>query len=136
MNPHQVADLIQKKFAKSILPEPTLPSDDTARIESFFGCAMPDGFTEMRGLIGIYRIEGDHMPADEMIATVEAEKRINPIWEDDLIPFYSIGNGDHLCFRKSECPNSGVYFVPHDEPRITKTHSTFFDYLNDSEWFY
>jgi hypothetical protein len=113
-----------------------MPPDDGVRIEDYFGCSMPEGFTAMRALIGIYRIEGDHMPAEEMIAAFEAEKEINPTWEDDLIPFYAIGNGDYLCFRKSECPNSGVYFIPHDEARITKTHSTFSHYLNDPKWFY
>jgi hypothetical protein len=76
------------------------------------------------------------MPADEMIATYEAEREINPQWEDDLIPFYGIGNGDYLCLRRSQCPNSGVYFIPHDEPRITLTHASFSEYLLDSEWFY
>jgi hypothetical protein len=129
MKSEHIADLVSKKFAKNTLPEPAMPPDDGVRIEDYFGCSM-------RALIGIYRIEGDHMPAEEMIAAFEAEKEINPTWEDDLIPFYAIGNGDYLCFRKSECPNSGVYFIPHDEARITKTHSTFSHYLNDPKWFY
>jgi hypothetical protein len=67
------------------------------------------------------------------------ELELDPVYgtfESDFLPFYSVGNGDHLCLRRSECPNSAVYFVPHDEPRVTKLHDSFDDYLRDADWFY
>jgi len=136
MKSDQVAQLVRQRFKESTLPEPEIPVDDAARIQEHFGCVLPEGFAEMRALIGIYRIEGDHLPAEEVIATFESESAINPQWEGDFLPFYAIGNGDYLCFRRSECPHSGVYFVPHDEPRITKLHASFDEYLHDREWFY
>ena len=136
MKPYVVMQLVEQRFKKSTLPEAEFSADDAKQIQERFQCVLPEGFASMRALIGIYRIEGGHLPFDEIIANRDAESAINPQWESDFLPFYSVGNGDHLCLRRSECPNSAVYFVPHDEPRVTKLHDSFDDYLRDADWFY
>jgi hypothetical protein len=136
MNPQQLAQLIEQRFKKSILPVAEFSPDDSKRIQERFDCALPEGFASMRAVIGIYRIEGGHLSVEEIIATCEAESAINPQWDGDFLPFYAIGNGDHLCLRRSECPNSAVYLIPHDEPGVTKLHDSFDEYLRDPKWFY
>jgi hypothetical protein len=135
MNSKEVGALLESRLKKCDLPEAEFSPDDALRIEEHFRCRLPESFSHMRALIGLYRIYGDHLPANEIILTAKAEKEINPLWDDDLLPFYAIGNGDYLCLRLSECPDSRVYFVPHDDSFISITHPTFDDYLKDREWF-
>lgn len=135
MDSENVFRLVQTRFKKSILPERWFQDDDTSRIEKHFDCSLPEGFSAVRALMGIYTITGGHMSADEILATPDLEREVNPLWESDFIPFYEVGNGDYVCFRKSECPNSAIYYVPHDEPKVHVLHSSLDDYLKDPEWF-
>ena len=135
MKTEELHSLVKLRFQKSQFPEPAFGNDDLARIERHFECSMPESFGAFRALIGIYRIEGEHLPYEEMVAVAVAEKSANSLWEDDFIPFFALGNGDYLCLRRSECPESKVYFVPHDEPKISTLHRTFDEYLSDAEWF-
>lgn len=135
MNPENVTQLVQARFKKSILPEQWFPNEDVTRIEQHFGCLLPEGFAMVRTLMGIYTITGGHMSVDEILKTPELEREVNPLWEGDFIPFNSIGNGDYICFRRRECPNSAIYYVPHDEFEVHILHASFDDYLKDPEWF-
>jgi hypothetical protein len=36
-------------------------------------------------------------------------------WNPDLIPFLDLGNGDYYCLSASKGPQSGVYFVYHED---------------------
>jgi hypothetical protein len=58
MNPNEISALVRQKFAKSDFPEPRLSAEDSQRIESYFGCSLPEEFCVVRALIGIYRIRG------------------------------------------------------------------------------
>src|SRR5688500_1644656 len=101
MDAENVTRLVQARFKKSILPERWFQDEDIARIESHFGCVLPEGFAAARALIGIYTISGGHMRADEILTVPDIEREDNPLWAGDFIPFYAVGNGDYICFRKS-----------------------------------
>ena len=115
-------------------PESTLTSEDRETIERYFTCSFPEDFWVLRSLIGKYHISGEHLPAEELIATYEFETQENPNFTKDHIPFYAVGNGDYICFRKSRLPDSPIYYVAHDDPTESILHQTFEDYIKDPDW--
>ncbi len=134
MKRDEVEQLVRSRIKKSSVPDPRSSGMGVDVIEAHFKCRLPEGLAEMRELIGEYCISGDHLPQDEMIRDYEWELKHNPNWTEDFIPFYSVGNGDYLCFRRRECPHSGVYYVAHDDPQVQKLHDSFDDYLRDPDW--
>lgn len=106
------------------------------KIEKFFACSFPEEFWVLRSLIGKYHISGEHLSAEEIIITHEFETKQNSNFTQDHIPFYAVGNGDYVCFRKSRLPNSPIFYVAHDDPREVILHETFEGYVKDSGWVY
>ena len=47
----------------------------------------------------------------------------------NLIPFYSIGNGDYFCLLADTCPKTGVYYYSHDDNSVVKEADSFEDWL-------
>ena len=135
MTKDAIEQIARVRMKKSSAPNPPSRDMGVTAIEERFKCRLPEGFAEMRELIGVYCISGDHLPVREVLHDYEWELTHNPNWTEDFIPFYAVGNGDYLCFRRSECPASGVYYVAHDDPEVQKLHRSFDDYLRDSDWF-
>ncbi len=135
MSKEEVEQLVRSRIKENSVSDPRAARMGVEAIEARFGCRLPEGFAAMRELIGVYRISGDHLPQDEVLHDYEWELKHNPNWTADFIPFYAIGNGDYLCFRRSECPQSAVYYVAHDDPEVQKLHRSFDDYLRDPDWF-
>lgn len=75
------------------------------------------------------------MRPDEMAITYEFECKENPNFTTDHLPFFNIGNGDHVCLSISACPNSPVLYVAHDDPDITVIAPDFESFLLDEDWF-
>jgi hypothetical protein len=135
VNKDTIEEIARSRVKKTEFPDPRSDDMGVTTIEERFKCRLPEGFSEMRELIGIYCISGDHLPASEVLYTYDWELNHNPNWSEDFIPFYAIGNGDYLCFRRSEGLASGVYYVAHDDPVVQRLHRSFDDYIRDPEWF-
>jgi hypothetical protein len=135
MTKAEIENIARVRFKRSTVPDPRFSDSDVSSIEQRFECQLPEGFAAMRELIGTYCISGDHLPAKEVLLNYDWELKNNPNWTEDFIPFYAVGNGDYLCFRRSECPQSGVYYVAHDDPQVQRLHASFDDYLCDADWF-
>lgn len=134
MTKEEVERLVRGRIKKSSVLDPRSPGMGVEMIEARFGCRLPEGFAAMRELIGEYCISGDHLPQAEVLGVYESELTHNPNWTEDFIPFYAVGNGDFLCFRRSECPRSGIYYVAHDDPQVQKLHDSFDNYVRDPDW--
>lgn len=50
-------------------------------------------------------------------------------WEEGLIPFYSIGNGDYFCLLTNEEVNEAVYYYSHENSGIEKEADDFQEWL-------
>ncbi len=135
MTESEVEHLTAARHRRSTVPDPRFSDQDTAHILEYFGSDLPSEFIALRGLLPLYNITGDHLPADEMIAAYEWEIANNPNFTADFIPFYAIGNGDFLCLSKAAGSASPVFYVAHDDPEVDILHQTFSDYLHDTEWF-
>lgn len=134
MIPAEIEHLIRARCKPRTWPEPLFSTVDQETIEQHFACSFPQVFWDFRNLLGKYWISGDHLPADELIMTYELEVKNNPNFTKDHIPFYAVGNGDYICFRKSRLPDSPIYYVAHDDPTESILHQTFEGYLKDSNW--
>jgi len=135
MTQEEVETLIKTCFHRSDPIDSRYPGDDCERIERFFGCSLPDEFRYLRSLLPHYCVEGDHMPPDEMELTYKSECIHNPNFTEDHLPFYCVGNGDHICLSISACPESPVLYVAHDDPDVSTLAPTFEAFLRDKDWF-
>ncbi len=118
--------------------EPVVPPSLEAwqALEREFGCELPSELFYIRVLGARYWIQGDHLPIEEIRITHAQEQSISgERWDTDLLPFYSVGNGDCVCVRRSEGRVSGVYYWAHDDPEIRKLHESVSDYIQDGDWF-
>lgn len=56
-------------------------------------------------------------------------------WNADLIPFISVGNGDFFCLSAGKGPQSGVYYVYHEEGDEEELTTSFRGWLERLEFF-
>ena len=115
-----------------------IPSaSDWARIENKFGCQFPTEFRFFIELMSEYSFPGDILNVsngktngnDTIEFTYDYEMKQGR-WKEELIPFYSIGNGDYFCLLSSECPDTGVYYYSHEENGIEREADHFEEWLN------
>ncbi len=135
MTEDDLTAIVASSFPSSDFAAERYPTDDVDRIIKFFGNTLPPLFLAMRRLLRYYAIPGDHLPANEMIHDYGFEIENNPNFTKDHVPFYAIGNGDYLCLSRSAGPNSPVLYVAHDDPIVDTIHTSFDDYLKDTDWF-
>jgi hypothetical protein len=109
---------------------------DWEKIEKKFGCEFPEEFKDFIELMSEYSFPGDILNVssgktngnDTIEFTYDYEIKQGG-WKEELIPFYSIGNGDYFCLLSNECPNTGVYYFSHEESTIDKEASNFEEWL-------
>ena len=56
-------------------------------------------------------------------------------WNPDLIPFLSVGNGDYFCLSAGKGPQSGVYFVYHEDGHEEELTASFQGWIEKLEFF-
>jgi hypothetical protein len=131
----EIETLIKGCCRPCVPPDDRYPADDFERIERYFRCQLPAEFRAFRTLLPHYCIEGDYMPPNEMEITYEGECEHNPNFTTDHLPFYCVGNGDHICLLISACPNSPVLYVAHDDADVHILAPSFGSFLQNKEWF-
>ena len=112
-------------------------ANDWIKIEGKFGCQLPNEFKCFIELMAEYVFPGDILNVssgktngnDTIEFTYDCEMN-EGIWQEELIPFYSIGNGDYFCIHSEECPGSAVYYYAHDELIVEKETENFEEWLN------
>lgn len=90
---------------------------DWNRIESKFGCRVGESFKAFIELMSRFQFPGDILNVssgrtngNDLIDVAFDVERQCVDWNPEMIPFYSIGNGDYFCLNKNECPDSRVYY--------------------------
>lgn len=112
-------------------------ASDWVKIEKKFGCQFPIEFRLFIELISDYSFPGDILNVsngktngnDSIEFTYDYEMKQGG-WKKELIPFYSIGNGDYFCLLSTDCPNTGVYYYVHEEYNIQREADNFEEWLN------
>jgi hypothetical protein len=135
VNREEIESIVKGRFRTRTWPSAPPLAAEWQAVEARFECRLPPELYDIRVLSARYHIEGDYLPADELLLTYDSELHNNPHWTEDFIPFLAIGNGDFLCVRRSEGADSGVYYVAHDDPDTRRLHASVTDYIHDAEWF-
>jgi len=56
-------------------------------------------------------------------------------WNPDMLPFISVGNGDYFCLSAGKGPQSGVYYVYHEDGSEEELTASFQEWLERMEFF-
>jgi SMI1-KNR4 cell-wall len=133
----EVANLLGKILNKEVGNLDNPSTNDWTHLEKKFGCQFPEEFKYFIELMSVYVFPGDILNVsigntngnDTIEFTYDYEMK-QGVWKEDLIPFYSIGNGDYFCLHAKECPNTAVYYYSHEESSIEKEADSFEEWLN------
>jgi hypothetical protein len=135
MSPQEM-EAILKSILSAETEQLDAPSDaDWQRLESKFSCRFGADFKTFIGMMSHFQFPGDILNVstgrtngNDAIATCFDFELAESDWSPDMIPFYSIGNGDYFCLKRTECPESRIYYFYSERPA--------FDYYCDSfeEW--
>ncbi|QDT92833.1 SMI1/KNR4 family protein [Gimesia algae] len=93
-------------------------SEEWQSLEGRYACRIPAEVRDFIDLMAEYEFPGDILNVggrsnngnDTIELTYEFESKENPTWSAEMIPFYSIGNGDYFCVSSLQCPESPVYY--------------------------
>lgn len=137
MTRDEIANLLDGILDKELGNLDIPSASDWAKLEKSFGCQFPTEFRFFIELMSEYSFPGDILNVsngntngnDTIEFTHEYEMKQGG-WKVELIPFYSIGNGDYFCLLSNECPNTGVYYYSHEENDIEKEADNFEEWLN------
>ncbi|KOP63620.1 SMI1 / KNR4 family protein [Lysinibacillus sp. FJAT-14745] len=137
MTRDEIAKLLDSILDKE-LGDLDIPSfSDWEKIEKKYGCQLPMEFKFFIELMTEYSFPGDILNVsngktngnDTIEFTYDYEMKFGG-WKKELIPFYSVGNGDYFCLLSNKCPNTGVYYYSHEENNIEKDADNFEKWLN------
>lgn len=137
MTRDEIANLLDGILDKE-LGDLDIPSAiEWAKLEKSFGCQFPTEFRLFIELMSEYSFPGDILNVsngntngnDTIEFTHDYEMKQGG-WKVELIPFYSIGNGDYFCLLSNECPNTRVYYYSHKANNIEKEADNFEEWLN------
>lgn len=111
-------------------------SSDWKQLEVKFNCIFNEEFRYFFDLMVKYSFPGDILNVstgktngnDTIDFTYEYEMS-QGTWNAELIPFFSIGNGDYFCLNSKECPDSPVFYLYHEDCRIEKYSINFVEWL-------
>lgn len=137
MTRDEIANLLDSILDKELGNLDTPSENDWIQLEKRFGCQFPKEFRYFIDLMSEYVFPGDILNVssgktngnDTIEFTYDYELK-QGVWKKELIPFYSIGNGDYFCLLANECPNTGVYYYSHEEHNVEKEADSFEEWLN------
>lgn len=112
-------------------------------LEDKFSCSFSYEFKVFIELMSQYSFPGDILNVstcltngnDTIEFTYDYElSRSN--WSPDMIPFYSVGNGDYFCLSKKESPSSRVYYYYHEDNRTEHYSDSFENWIEELPKFF
>ena len=110
-------------------------------LESKFSCKFPNEMYHFINLMKIFSFPGDILNVgagpnndndnDTIDYVYDFEIKENPTWKQNMVPFYSIGNGDYFCISASEDCLSAVYYYYLDRKAFVKHCESFEEWIVD-----
>lgn len=106
-------------------------------LERKFTCVIGDEFKYFIAFMTKYSLPGDILNVstgltngnDTISFTYDFEMNQGDKWKPQMIPFYSIGNGDYFCISSIESPDSPVYYYYHEDFHIEKYSENFASWI-------
>jgi hypothetical protein len=115
------------------------PSEmDWSNLENKLSCTFSNEFKAFIELMSRYSFPGDILNVstgstngnDTIEFTYDYELSQGN-WDTEMIPFYSVGNGDYFCLSKKESPNSPVYYYYHEDSRTEQYSDSFENWIKE-----
>lgn len=135
MNTQEIEQILQQCTYKESEPYKKPTEKDWEILEAELQCRFCEEFKIFIDLMSEYDFPGEIFnvkPEDnngnDTIAFVYAYERKYPEWDDRMIPFYGIGNGDYFCIHKETMQ---VYYYYHDRETFELEKETFGEWLAD-----
>ena len=135
MSESEIEDIVKSHCQKRTEPVAAPTLEQWGSLERHFGCELPHELFHLRVIGSRYWLGGDHLPISEIPIVHKRESDGGRHWDADLVPFFSVGNGDNLCVRRSEGGQSGVYYWAHDDTVVRRLHQSVAAYIQDRKWF-
>lgn len=132
MNKDEITTILDQILEREFRSVDPPGNEDWERLERRFTTQFPDAFRSFIDLMSIYHFPGDILNVresgqtngnDTIALTYDLEMKNE--WNADLIPFYSIGNGDYYCLSAHEGRASAVYYWSHDDYSVSKENESF-----------
>ena len=143
MTEGQVREILRKHLRKESegIYKPT--NEDWDALRKKFKCEFPDSFRSFLNLMSEYCFEGDILNiidhegnnGNDTIALTYDSLIKDGVWNEQMIPFFFIGNGDYFCLSSSESENTSVYYFYHEDGSYEKEYESFEEWLEDIEEF-
>lgn len=138
----EISNLLEDILDRELMDLDMPTANDWERLERKFKCQFPLEFRYFIELMSEYSFPGDILNVskgktngnDTIEFTYDYEMKQGG-WKEELIPFYSIGNGDYFCLLSKECSDMGVYYYSHEENNIEKEAHNFEEWLNQLPFF-
>ncbi|REK18545.1 MAG: SMI1/KNR4 family protein [Planctomycetota bacterium] len=107
--------------------------------ENRFSCRFPSEMRDFIDLMAEYAFPGDILNVgagpnngnDTVELAYDLEIKENPTWSAEMVPFYSIGNGDYFCVSSLQCPDSPVYYYYAERGRFEEYSPSFEKWVLD-----
>lgn len=106
-------------------------------LEKRFGCQFPSDMKKFIDLMSEFAFPGDilnvgagpHNGNDTIESVYEFELQHSPSWRSEMVPFFSIGNGDYFCVSSVECPDTPVYYFYADREQFQRYSNSFVEWV-------
>ncbi len=120
---------------------PTERDWDTFREK--FGTAFGPTFRSFIELMSKYEFPGEifnvasgNVSLSSSIYKVYDYEITQEFWNNDMVPFYSLGTGDYFCLSMNQGCNSKVYFFRHSDNTFEVKHESFSEWVDElGTWF-
>ena len=136
MEKNEVREILSQNLEKEFEQIDQASEADWNKLQQRMQTRFPESYRWFIELMTEYSFPGDILNIQESGQT-NGNDSISLIYDSEfresehpwLIPFYSIGNGDYFCLDSREKENSAVYYVYHEDGRVSCEKPSFEDWL-------
>jgi len=126
MTAKEVNDILTSFLSLKSPPYDKPNQSDWQFLKSKFKCDFANDLILFYEYIGNYRFFGEllgvvrlgNIFTRDTISVVYDHEMTNGAWPSSMIPFYSIGNGDYICFSVLLGQHSPIYYVNHEDDQL------------------
>jgi hypothetical protein len=126
MSRDEIDRVLGSLFQKRSVPYDAPTERDWNDLKRKFGTSFSDEFCRFIELACQYRFRGEilnvarhgNVSSNDTIQITYDFEMQHGRWKKDMIPFYSIGNGDYFCHSATAGKGSPVFYVYHEDGSV------------------
>lgn len=127
MTREEIESILKSTLDEEVITYDPPTSGDWSELETKFSCVFGKEFKLFIDLMSKYAFPGDILNVstgstngNDTISFIYDFEMKQGNWIPEMIPFYSIGNGDYFCLSSIESPSSSVYYYYHENSLFEK----------------